>query len=55
MVGADDRIICSTPSNAVGLNVGDRRYVQEARRSWGFILSDYLVERSTNRPAVLAP
>jgi len=54
VVGANDRIICSTRSNAVGLNVGDRAYVQEARRSWGFVLSDYLVERSTNQPAVVA-
>jgi len=54
VVGANDRITCSTRSNAVGLNVGDRPYVQEARRSWGFVLSDYLVERSTNQPAVVA-
>jgi len=54
VVGANDRIICSTRDTAVGLNVGDRPYVQEARRSWGFVLSDYLIERSTNQPAVVA-
>jgi diguanylate cyclase (GGDEF)-like protein len=54
VVGPNDRILCSTRSNAVGLNVGDRPYVQEARRSWGFVLSDYLIERSTNQPAVVA-
>jgi diguanylate cyclase (GGDEF)-like protein len=54
VVGADDRIICSTRDNAVGLNVGDRPYVQEARRSWGFVLSDYLIERATGQPAVVA-
>jgi diguanylate cyclase (GGDEF)-like protein len=54
VVGPDDRIVCSTRDNAVGINVGDRPYVQEARRSWGFVLSDYLVERSTNQPAVVA-
>jgi diguanylate cyclase (GGDEF)-like protein len=54
VIGANDRIICSTRDNAVGLNVGDRAYVQEARRSWGFVLSDYLVERATNQPAVVA-
>ncbi len=54
VVGANDRIICSTRPNAVGLNLGDRPYVQEARRSWGFVLSDYLVERSTNEAAVIA-
>ncbi len=54
VVGANDRIICSTRDNAVGLNVGDRPYVQEARRSWGFVLSDYVIERATNQPAVVA-
>src|SRR5690348_15483710 len=54
VVGANDRITCSTRETAVGLNVGDRPYVQEARRSWGFVLSDYLVERATNQPAVVA-
>jgi diguanylate cyclase (GGDEF)-like protein len=54
VVGANDRIICSTRDNAVGLNVGDRPYVQEARRSWGFVLSDYLVERSSNDAGVIA-
>jgi len=54
VVGADDRIVCSTRASAVGLNVEDRPYVQEARRSWGFVLSDYLIERSTNQPAVIA-
>ena len=54
VVGANDRIACSTRANAVGLNLGDRPYVQEARRSWGFVLSDYLVERPTNEAAVIA-
>jgi diguanylate cyclase (GGDEF)-like protein len=54
VVGPNERIICSTRPNAVGLNLGDRPYVQEARRSWGFVLSDYLVERSTNEAAVIA-
>jgi len=54
VLGPNDRIICSTRTHAVGLNIGDRPYVQEARRSWGFVLSDYLVERSTNQPAVIA-
>src|SRR5262249_34461136 len=54
VVGPNGRIICSTRGNAVGLNVGDRAYVEEARRSWGFVLSDYLIERGTNQPAVVA-
>src|SRR5262249_39105551 len=39
VVGPNDRIICSTRTKAVGLNVGARPYLQEARRSWGFVLS----------------
>ena len=54
VVGPNDRIICSTRQTAIGLNVGDRPYVQEARRSWGFVLSDYVIERSTSQPAVIA-
>src|SRR5207302_1423760 len=54
VVGPNDRIICSTRNAAVGLNVGDRPYVQQARNSWGFVLSDYLIERATNQPAVVA-
>src|SRR5689334_11902859 len=54
VVGPNDRIICSTRPNAVGLNVGDRSYVRDARRSWGFVLSEYLVERATNEAAVIA-
>jgi diguanylate cyclase (GGDEF)-like protein len=54
VVGPDDRILCSTRSMSVGLNVGDRQYVQDARKSWGFVLSDYLIERTTNQPAVMA-
>ena len=54
VIGPNDRIVCSTRNNAVGLNVGDRQYIQDARKSWGFVLSDYLIERTTNQPAVMA-
>jgi diguanylate cyclase (GGDEF)-like protein len=54
VVGPDDRILCSTHKRAVGLDVSDRPYIQDARRSWGFVLSDYLIERTTNQPAVMA-
>src|ERR1700730_9232479 len=54
VVGPNDRIICSTRPTAIGLDVSDRPYVQDARRSWGFVLSDYLIERTTNHPAIIA-
>jgi diguanylate cyclase (GGDEF)-like protein len=54
VAGPDDRLICSTRPRAVGIDVSDRPYIQEARRSWGFVLSDYLIERTANQPAVMA-
>jgi diguanylate cyclase (GGDEF)-like protein len=54
VVGSNDRILCSTRDHAVGLDVSDRQYIQDARRSWGFVLSDYVIERTTNQPAVIA-
>jgi len=54
VVGPNDRVVCSTRPLSVGLNVGDRKYIQDARQSWGFVLSDYLIERTTNQPAVMA-
>jgi diguanylate cyclase (GGDEF)-like protein len=53
VVGPNDRIICSTRHGAVGLDVSDRPYVQDARRSWGFVMSDYLIERTTEQPGVI--
>jgi diguanylate cyclase (GGDEF)-like protein len=54
VVGPDDRIICSTQASAVGLNVSDRPFIQEARRSWGFVLSDYVVTRANSQPTIIA-
>jgi diguanylate cyclase (GGDEF)-like protein len=54
VVGSDDRIICSTRPAAVGLSTADRDYVRNARRSWNFVLSDYLVNRATREPTVIA-
>jgi diguanylate cyclase (GGDEF)-like protein len=54
VVGPNGRIVCSTRHQAVGLDVSDRSYIQDARFSWGFVLSDYLIERTTSQPAVIA-
>jgi len=54
VVGADDRIVCSTRHTAVGLDVSDRPFILDARRSWGFVLSDSLIERTTGEPSVIA-
>src|SRR5262245_5502994 len=54
VISSDDRIICSTRSSAIGLNVADRDYIRNARTSWNFVLSDYLVNRATREPTVIA-
>jgi diguanylate cyclase (GGDEF)-like protein len=54
IVGPNDRIICSTRPGAVGLDVSDRPFIQDARRSWGFVLSDYVVTRPNSQPTIIA-
>jgi hypothetical protein len=54
IVGANDRITCSTRPASVGIDVSDRDYIQKARQSGEFVLSEYLVERAKNEPAVIA-
>ena len=52
IVGPDDRISCSTRSSAVGIDVSDREYIGRARKD--FVLSEYLIERTNNQPAIMA-
>jgi diguanylate cyclase (GGDEF)-like protein len=54
VVGPDDRISCSTRASSIGVDVSDRAYIREARRSLDFVLSEYLVERVNNQPAMIA-
>jgi len=54
IVGADDRIVCSTRAASVGIDVSDREYIRKARLTSDFVLSEYLVERANNQPAVMA-
>jgi diguanylate cyclase (GGDEF)-like protein len=54
VIGPNNRIVCSTRRTAVGLDVSDRPYIQDARKSWGFVLSDYLIERTSNQAGVVA-
>ena len=53
-VGPNDKISCSTRSASVGIDVSDRDYVRKARQSGDFVLSDYLIERADNGPALIA-
>jgi diguanylate cyclase (GGDEF)-like protein len=52
--GRDGRIKCATDPRAVGLNVSDRPYFQNALRSHDFALSDYLINRFRQAPALFA-
>jgi diguanylate cyclase (GGDEF)-like protein len=54
IVGPDDRIVCSTRAASVGIDVSDREYIRKARQTSDFVLSEYLVERANNQPAVMA-
>jgi diguanylate cyclase (GGDEF)-like protein len=53
-VGPNDKISCSTRAASVGIDVSDRDYVRKARQSGDFVLSDYLIERADNGPALIA-
>jgi diguanylate cyclase (GGDEF)-like protein len=50
----DGQIICSTDSYAVGLNVSDRTHFQNALHSKDFVLSDYIINRTRQLPALVA-
>ena len=50
----DGRITCATDRRAIGLNVLDRSYFQNALRSPDFALSDYLISRVHQTPILVA-
>ncbi len=54
VAGRDGRIKCETDPRAVGLNVSDRPYFQNTLRSHDFALSDYLINRFRQAPALFA-
>jgi diguanylate cyclase (GGDEF)-like protein len=54
IVGTDGRIKCATSQIAIGIDVSDRAYYQQALLKQEFILSDYIIERVRNTPAIIA-
>jgi diguanylate cyclase (GGDEF)-like protein len=54
ITGIDGRITCTTDPRAIGLNVADRAYFQNALHSRDFSLSDYLVTRVSQVPGLIA-
>jgi diguanylate cyclase (GGDEF)-like protein len=54
VAGPTGRIMCSTRAGVVGLDVSDRKHFQDARQSWNFVLSDYLISRADQQPTIVA-
>jgi len=54
VAGVDGRITCATDARGIGLNVADRAYFQSSLRSREFVLSDYLISRIRQVPALTA-
>jgi len=54
IVGLDGRMECATNPRAVGLDVSDRPYFQNALHSRDFALSDYLTMRLEGVPTLVA-
>jgi diguanylate cyclase (GGDEF)-like protein len=54
IVGIRGRIVCSTSPLAVGLDVSDRAYFRNAMIKGDFVLSDYLIGRARQSPAIMA-
>jgi len=54
VAGTDGRLKCSTEPLAIGLNISDRPYFQEALRSKNFVLSDYVIGRVQQVPSLIA-
>jgi diguanylate cyclase (GGDEF)-like protein len=54
IVGHDGRIQCSTTNSLVGVDLSDTAYLKKARATRGFVFSDFLLDRPTNTPIVMA-
>ncbi|MEO8318304.1 MAG: diguanylate cyclase [Bradyrhizobium sp.] len=54
IVGGDGRVQCATNNAYVGIELGDRTYLQVARDSRDFVLSDFMFGRPTNTALVMA-
>lgn len=54
IVGPEGRVICANLPNTVGLDVSDRGYYVDAVQKKGFVLSDYLIGRTSRQPTIIA-
>jgi diguanylate cyclase (GGDEF)-like protein len=54
IAGANGIVTCSTAPSAIGVNISDRPYFRSAMASREFVVSDYLISRSNQKPALVA-
>jgi diguanylate cyclase (GGDEF)-like protein len=54
IVGRDGRVQCSTLNSLVGVDLSDRPYFKKMKETRGFVLSDYLLGRASNKPTIVA-
>jgi diguanylate cyclase (GGDEF)-like protein len=54
IVGGNGRIQCSTHNMYVGVDLGERPYLKQARETGDFVFSDFMFAKPTNEPVVMA-
>ncbi len=54
IVSKNGLVQCSTLNNLVGLDLSDREYFKQARETGGFVFSDFLFAKSSQRPIIMA-
>ena len=54
IASTDGRLTCANDVRALGLNISDRPYFQEAVSSHEFVLSNYLINRVQHAPGLMA-
>jgi diguanylate cyclase (GGDEF)-like protein len=54
VVNADGKIVCSTGSRILGVDVSDRSYFRRALSSSEFVMSDYVIARGSGMPRIMA-
>ena len=54
IVSKNGLVQCSTLNKLVGLDLSDREYFKQARETGGFVFSDFLFAKSSQRPIVMA-
>ena len=54
IVSKNGLVQCSTLNKLVGLDLSDREYFKQARETGGFVFSDFLFAKSSQRPIVIS-